>query len=143
MKRIHDIPEREMLHSSNHLVQQYLKLVVIQSPSDDELNEIDHILELAIYDDELNDLINKIDRELECNVVQESRILKSEITDISNTLGEDEGDLSEQNNNCVTHYDASQKSQEAHPLSEKTLLGDSQAFISSSKFFLVGGLFLT
>lgn len=65
MKYVHNIPERKILCSSNHLVEEYWKLVVIPSPSDDELNQIDHILELAIYDEELNDLINKIDQELE------------------------------------------------------------------------------
>ncbi|MEH2184255.1 hypothetical protein [Nostoc sp.] len=142
MKYVPNIPERRILHCSNHLVEEYRKLVVIPSPSDDELNQIDHILELAIYDDELNDLINEIDQELEDSVIPASTISKLEVTDISNALGEAQRDFSSQNNNFVMHYNASQTSQDAHLLSKKKLLGDSQAFISSRKKFLVGGLLL-
>jgi len=48
----------------NEIAQEYRRLVKIKSPCDDELNHIEQILELAIYDVELSNLINQVDKQI-------------------------------------------------------------------------------
>jgi hypothetical protein len=140
MKYVHDRPKPNSLRGSKYLIEKYRNLIIIEFPDDDELSQIDQILELAIYDDELNDLINKIDQEMVCNLVPSSIDLESEVADRSEAFSETERDFS--SDNYVIHYNTSWKSSEPHLVSERKLLGDSQVLISSKKKFLIGGLSL-
>lgn len=135
------IQDRKIINNKRFLkrvVKKYRKLVIIQSPSDDEINQIDQILELAIYNDELNDLINKIDLELEQNMFITSITSDSENIDVSNNMSENET-ASLFTNNVVMDYNSYPKTLNSHLLSEK-ILGNSQSLIKPMETLFIGGL---
>ncbi|WP_104900292.1 hypothetical protein [Nostoc sp. 'Peltigera membranacea cyanobiont' N6] len=51
-------------HLVKKLLQEYERLVMLSSPSNDELTRIEQILELAVYDTELDNLINQVDEQI-------------------------------------------------------------------------------
>lgn len=148
-------PEDKDLLISRPLLEianKYRRLVKLEFPTDDELDEIDHILELAIYDTELDNLINEIDLDIASNIVTPSIALELEPTSGSEALSvfhfsghrnyQALDDKTTHNSlrqfSCVEHYSPNQA--QNNYASAKDLLGATFSFFCSSKAKLaIGG----
>jgi hypothetical protein len=133
--------EQDSMAQLIDLAQKYRKLVILKNPSDDELNEIDQILELAIYDDELCDLIDKINQEIAKEVLPSEtevnllgKILLSELANASQAVSQEKSDFRLQYNDCVIHH-TSYHSSKNHLLSEEKALHNSRN-MSKGKFLI-------
>jgi hypothetical protein len=136
---IDNLEEEDLLLKSRPLIEigkEYRRLVTIKSPSDDEINKIDRILELAIYDPGVDNLINEIDQEISSHIVRQSIVLESELA-----LSEDKHDSLYKCNNCVINH-ASHRIQETN-FSRQQILENILAFINNLQGkFVVGGFSL-
>ncbi len=62
--------------SISKITEEYSSLIKLSSPSDVELDRIEQIMELAVYDTELNNLINQVDEQyaLEMNLLEDDHL---------------------------------------------------------------------